>query len=79
MNNLSHPKITQEKLNLYWSYKQNGINSYYFERYFHYLKETTTTTEAFNRTNDEFFDLFGEQKYASYRSFRISLKNHLKH
>lgn len=78
MNQLSHKELTQDDLDMYFFYKMHGINSGYFHRYFHHLKKSRTTVEAFNATNDEFFELFGEWKYSCIRSFRISLKNHLK-
>ncbi len=77
MNVLSHKEITQDDINLYWYYRKNGINKAYFLRYFEKLKKSRTTIEAFHQVNDEFFDLFGEYKYSSIRSFRNSLKIYL--
>ena len=78
MNTLSHKKITQDDINLYWYYRKHGINRAYFLRYFEKLKKSRTTIEAFNSVNEEFFDLFGEYKYSCVRSFRNSLKIYLR-
>ena len=78
MNQLKHNEITQTDLDLYFFYRQNGINQGYFSRYFLHLKTSRTTIEAFNTTNEEYFELFGDYKYSCIRSFRISLKNFMK-
>lgn len=46
----------------------------FFQHYFELCKDCPTNLEAFERTNDLYFELYGEYRYSSYNSFRI-LKN----
>ncbi|MDH7444664.1 hypothetical protein [Aquimarina sp. 2201CG14-23] len=77
MNILTHKELTQDDLDMYFYYRKHGINKGYFLRYFDQLKNCRTAFEAYNNVNDEYFDLFGEYKYSSIRSFRNSLKIYL--
>ena len=70
--------LSEFEVKMYCFYRRTGIKGGFFERYFHHQKEARTNFEAFNTTNDEFFELFGEFKYSNHSSFRVALKNHLK-
>lgn len=76
MNIIKHEKLTQEDVELYFFYRINGVKQAYFERYFYYLPISVTMAEAFDRVNQEYFELFGEYKYSCIRSFRAALINH---
>lgn len=41
------------------------------KRYFEYLEICRTASEAFKKANDDYFRIFGHDKYSSYDSFRI--------
>lgn len=77
MNVITHKELTQDDVDLYWYYHKNGLKKGFFERYFLKLKTARTVNEAFHEVNQEFFMLFGEEKYSCIRSFRGSLKNYL--
>lgn len=42
--------------------------------YFLLLKDSTTNVEAFNKLNDEYFELFGVYRYGSWDYFRNAMK-----
>lgn len=77
MNQISHKELTQDDVDLYFFYRKHGINDGFFHRYFHHLKGSETTVEAFRTTNMEYFDLFGEAKYSTINSFRNQLKKYI--
>lgn len=77
MNQITHKELTQQEVDLYFFYRKNTIYEGFFLRYFYYLPKSRTSIEAFNSTNDEYFDLFGEFKYSCMRSFRKCLKDYL--
>lgn len=47
----------------------------FYEYYFSQLKYHTTNVECFNKVNETYFNIFGEERYSDYRSFMISNKN----
>lgn len=55
-----------------------ATSSGFFEHYFSTLKHFKTQTECFHVVNDQFYEFFGEYKYSSYTSFKITLKKHYK-
>lgn len=77
MNQLHHKELSQGDIDLYYFYRQHGIHDGFFQRYFKFLPNETTAAKAFNRANDEYYELFGEYKYSSITSFRNQLKNYL--
>ena len=78
MNNNQKKELTPEEAALYCFYRENGLNSGYFLRYFLYLPKVKTNYAAFEKTNNEYFALFSEYKYSSHRDFRRGLNNYLK-
>lgn len=50
----------------------------FFKCYFALLKESKTDVEAFNKLNDEYFELFGMYRYSDWDAFRNSMKYHNK-
>lgn len=50
----------------------------FYDAYFKALQFERTNTDAFNKINDEYFDLFGIYRYSSYDVFRNSTKNLLR-
>ena len=67
------PEGLQEQFKLA---KQLGSSKGFFERYFYHLRKSRTNTEAFLKTNEEYFELFGEYKYSSFHSFRKVLQRY---
>ncbi|MEM9685347.1 MAG: hypothetical protein AAF934_00310 [Bacteroidota bacterium] len=56
--------------------KALGSSKGFFQRYFYHLKRSRTNHEAFLKTNEEYFELFGEYKYSSLDSFRKTLQRY---
>lgn len=61
-----------------------ATRSGFFKHYFKELgrKENNTpvhrtNVECFNHVNDTYFELFGEEKYSNYNSFRRSYDNYI--
>ncbi|QLE02896.1 hypothetical protein HX109_15455 [Galbibacter sp. BG1] len=77
MNVLTHKELTQDDIDLYFYYRQKGIRTGFFQRYFKKLNNTKTNFEAFIETNEEYFTLFGEYRYSCVQSFRNNLKKYL--
>lgn len=42
--------------------------------YFFELKTAKTYTEAFEKVNDEYYELFGQYRFSSWNSFRNAIK-----
>lgn len=57
--------------------KLSTFNGFYNE-FFKTLKECKTREEAFEKLNDEFYELFGIFKYKDYQSFKQIVRYHLK-
>lgn len=53
------------------------INGFY-KAYFKMLNESESNTAAFNKLNDEYFELFGVYRYSSWDVFRNAMKSHNK-
>lgn len=49
----------------------------FFEYYFSMLKHYRTNLECFNAINDLYFDIFGEYKYSSHKSFHNQKSKYL--
>ena len=71
-------EFTVDEMNGYAHYRKHGLHHGYFLRYFEFLKSTKTNKEAFYKTNDEYFMLFGEYKYGCLKSFYEGLRIKLK-
>jgi hypothetical protein len=50
----------------------------FYSEFFNSLKESKTHEEAFEKLNEEFFQLFGFYKYNSHDSFKHVVRYHLK-
>lgn len=50
----------------------------FYKAYFDLLKASTSNLEAFNKLNDEYFELFGVYRYSSYESFKKLQNRYLK-
>ena len=48
----------------------------FFKCYFSLLKVCKTDVEAFNKINDEYFELFGVYRYSDWDAFRNAKKYH---
>tara|TARA_R100000781_G_scaffold26759_2_gene19856 strand:- start:10822 stop:11016 length:195 start_codon:yes stop_codon:yes gene_type:complete len=48
------------------------------DRYYFYCKKSKTYSEAYKKTEKEFFKYFNINKYSSYDSFRVSHNNRIK-
>ena len=58
--------------------KKLGTREGFYQHYFDQLPKHPTQIECFNHCNDQYLDLYGEYKYESYDSFRITLSRHHK-
>lgn len=50
----------------------------FYNRFFCHLKESKTNDEAFEKTNNEYYELFGVFRYSDYQSFKQIVRYHLK-
>jgi hypothetical protein len=48
------------------------------QAYFNVLSVARTNEEAFNAVNDQYLEYFGEEKYSSFDSFRVTKNRILK-
>lgn len=67
---LRNEQLEQENELMRRIYTRGGFYEYYFEM----LRTEPTRKEAFEKVNEQFFELFGEYRYADYNSFRHQLK-----
>lgn len=51
-------------------YKKLGTRQGFFQYYFEQLPKHRTNVECFNQVNDLYMDLFGEERYSDFNSFR---------
>lgn len=50
----------------------------FYNRFFCHLKESKTNEEAFEKTNNEYQELFGVSRYSDYQSYKQMVRYHLK-
>lgn len=50
----------------------------FYQEFFNILKSCRTREEAFDKLNDEYYELFGLFKYKDYQSFKKVVSYHLK-
>lgn len=58
--------------------QQIGTVKGFYIYYFDTLPNFKTQKQCFDNVNELFVQIFGEEKYTDYNSFRISLNYHLK-
>lgn len=58
--------------------RQLATTTGFYEYYFKQLSHHRTNFECFNHVNDLYFDIFGEYRYSSFKSFHNSISQHYK-
>jgi hypothetical protein len=49
----------------------------YFERFFELLQENTTSLQAYEALEREYYDVFGENRYSSYETFKVMRRRYV--
>jgi hypothetical protein len=53
--------------------KQLKTQKGFFQRFWHHLADVDTDEQAYDRTEEEYQDIYYDRRYCSYKSFRAAL------